>query len=250
MRRLPQEARPRRSRYGKARHHDPAIHSRRLHAWGHQQGADAARQATCRRTGRTGRRCSPARWARPTPMGGSWTAWAAASRPCPRSAFMAPSERDDADIDYTFAQVHRSRRPRVDYKGNCGNMSSAVGPFAVDEGLVRPERRQCHRPHLQHQHQARSSTAPLPLEEGRARYDGDLAIPGVGGTGVADPARLRATRRRHHRASLLPSGQPLKEIARCPRLRARMEVSLVDAANAAVFIRAKDVGLTGTRASG
>jgi hypothetical protein len=50
---------------------------------------------------------------------------------------LAPSERIDADIDYTFAQV-QIREPRVDYSSNCGNMSSAVGPFAVDEGIVRP----------------------------------------------------------------------------------------------------------------
>src|SRR5215467_13432794 len=49
---------------------------------------------------------------------------------------LAPSARDDADIDYTFAQV-QIREKRVDYESNCGNMSSAVGPFAVDEGLVR-----------------------------------------------------------------------------------------------------------------
>jgi 2-methylaconitate cis-trans-isomerase PrpF len=49
---------------------------------------------------------------------------------------LAPSLRDDADIDYTFAQV-QIRESRVDYKSNCGNMSSAVGPFAIDEGLVR-----------------------------------------------------------------------------------------------------------------
>src|SRR5437763_12614116 len=51
---------------------------------------------------------------------------------------LAPSARDDADIDYTFAQVQVKER-KVDYKGNCGNMSSAVGPFAVDEGMVRAD---------------------------------------------------------------------------------------------------------------
>ncbi len=49
---------------------------------------------------------------------------------------LAPSARADADIDYTFAQI-LIREPRVDYRANCGNMSSAVGPFAVDEGLLR-----------------------------------------------------------------------------------------------------------------
>ena len=50
---------------------------------------------------------------------------------------LAPSARDDADIDYTFAQV-QIREAAVDYRSMCGNMSSAVGPFAVDEGLLRP----------------------------------------------------------------------------------------------------------------
>src|SRR2546429_9346449 len=47
----------------------------------------------------------------------------------------APSH-PDADVDYTFAQVEVAKAI-VDYKGNCGNCSSSVGPFAIDEGLVK-----------------------------------------------------------------------------------------------------------------
>src|SRR5260221_14318710 len=47
---------------------------------------------------------------------------------------IGPSSRPDADVDYTFAQVS-VKEAKVDYSGNCGNMSSAMGPFAVDEGL-------------------------------------------------------------------------------------------------------------------
>jgi 2-methylaconitate cis-trans-isomerase PrpF len=52
-----------------------------------------------------------------------------------KGCVIAPSQREDADIDYTFAQVQVTEA-RVDYGANCGNMSSAVGPFAVEEGLV------------------------------------------------------------------------------------------------------------------
>src|SRR5690625_1622962 len=45
---------------------------------------------------------------------------------------VAPSEHPDADVDYTFAQV-MVKDAHVDYRGNCGNMSSAVGPFAVED---------------------------------------------------------------------------------------------------------------------
>src|SRR5208337_1705365 len=47
---------------------------------------------------------------------------------------VGPPSRPDADIDYTFAQVS-VKDASVDYSGNCGNMSSAMGPFAAEEGL-------------------------------------------------------------------------------------------------------------------
>ena len=50
-------------------------------------------------------------------------------------AIIKKSDRPDADVDYTFAQVSVDK-PLVSYKGNCGNISSGVGPFAVDAGLV------------------------------------------------------------------------------------------------------------------
>src|SRR5262245_58297247 len=49
---------------------------------------------------------------------------------------VGPTTRPDADIDYTFAQV-QVREAKVDYGANCGNMSSAMGPYAVDEGLIK-----------------------------------------------------------------------------------------------------------------
>src|SRR3954464_13700018 len=48
---------------------------------------------------------------------------------------VGPPSRSDADIDYTFAQIPIGGTD-IDYSGNCGNMSSAIGPFAVDEGMV------------------------------------------------------------------------------------------------------------------
>ena len=48
---------------------------------------------------------------------------------------VGPPTRSDADVDYTFAQVGVTT-DQVDFTGNCGNMSSAIGPFAYDEGLV------------------------------------------------------------------------------------------------------------------
>jgi 2-methylaconitate cis-trans-isomerase PrpF len=50
-------------------------------------------------------------------------------------AIVTPSSRPDADVDHTFTQVG-IYTPQVGYSGNCGNISSGVGPFAIDEGMV------------------------------------------------------------------------------------------------------------------
>ena len=50
-------------------------------------------------------------------------------------AIIAPSDKPGVDVEYTFRQVDIVI-PRVDGSANCGNISSAVGPFAIDEGLV------------------------------------------------------------------------------------------------------------------
>ena len=153
---------------------------------------------------------------------------------------LAPSEREDADIDYTFAQI-QIREPRVDYRSNCGNMSSAVGPFAVDEGLVRPNGDTAV-VRIFNTNTRKIIRSTFPLEDGRAATDGDLAIPGVAGTG--SPVRLDflapggATT-----GKLLPTGNALDRLD-VPGIGA-IEVSLVDAANACVFVRARDLGLKG-----
>src|SRR5512139_3093965 len=99
---------------------------------------------------------------------------------------VGPPTRPDADIDYTFAQV-QVKEAKVDYSGNCGNMSSAMGPFAVDEGLVKVAGSEA----LVRVHNTNTKKvihALFPMDDGLAAVDGDLAIPGVSGTGA--PVRL------------------------------------------------------------
>lgn len=154
---------------------------------------------------------------------------------------IAPSSRPDADIDYTFAQV-LIKEPRVDYRGNCGNMSSAVGPFAVDEGLVQVAGTQA-TVRIYNTNTQKIIHSTFPVEDGQARYDGDLVIPGVAGSGA--PVRLDfiqpggATT-----GKLLPTGQ-VRDRIEVPGV-GTLDVSMVDAANACVFVRAADIGLSGT----
>jgi 2-methylaconitate cis-trans-isomerase PrpF len=153
---------------------------------------------------------------------------------------LAPSAREDADIDYTFAQV-QIRDAMVDYRSNCGNMSSAVGPFAVDEGLLHPNGDQAV-VRIFNTNTRKIIRSTFPLADGRAAADGTMAIPGVAGSGA--PVRLDflspggATT-----GKLLPSGNVVDALM-VPELGI-IPVSMIDAANACVFVRASDLGLTG-----
>jgi 2-methylaconitate isomerase len=154
---------------------------------------------------------------------------------------LAPSDREDADIDYTFAQI-QIREAAVDYRGNCGNMSSAVGPFAVDEGLVRPNGDTAV-VRIFNTNTRKIIRSTFPLRDGRSATDGDLAIPGVAGTGA--PVRLdflspggAATGR------LLPTGN-VRDWLEVPGVGS-IEASLIDAAKPCVLVRAHDLGLLGS----
>lgn len=151
------------------------------------------------------------------------------------------SNRPDADVDYTFAQV-QIKHAKVDYTTMCGNMSSAIGPFAVDEGMVSATGTEA----LVRIHSTNTGKivhARFPLEDGVAAVDGDLAIPGVAGTGA--PVRLEfcspggATT-----GKLLPTGDAAT-VLQVPGV-GTIRCSMVDAANACVFVKASDLGLTGT----
>jgi 2-methylaconitate cis-trans-isomerase PrpF len=155
-------------------------------------------------------------------------------------AVIGPPSRPDADVDYTFGQVSLTA-PTIDYSGNCGNISSGVGPFAIDEGLVRAiEPVTVVRIH--NTNTGRMIVAEVPVEDGRAKTRGDCAIDGVPGTGArimldfADTAGAATGR-------LLPTGRSREILATGA---GDFEVSMVDCANAMVFVKAASVGLAGT----
>ena len=156
-------------------------------------------------------------------------------------AIVSPSERSDADVDYTFAQVSVTDA-KVDYKGNCGNISSAIGPFAVEQGWYSTAGSQAS-VRIYNTNTQKIIHSHFPISNSKPEYRGDLSIPGVSGTGAA--IRLEflspggATT-----GKLLPTGN-VRDLLKIPEL-GDIEVSLVDAANACVFVSAKSVGLQGT----
>jgi 2-methylaconitate cis-trans-isomerase PrpF len=154
---------------------------------------------------------------------------------------VGPSSHAGADVDYTFAQV-QIKKAEVDFGSMCGNMSSAIGPFALDEGLIRsfgPEALV----RIHNTNTGKIIHSRFPVDDGQAAVDGSLTLPGVSGTGAL--VRLEflepggATT-----GKLLPTGNVVDtlEVEGVGRIRA----SLVDSGIGCCLLLAEDLGLKGT----
>jgi 2-methylaconitate cis-trans-isomerase PrpF len=156
-------------------------------------------------------------------------------------AIISSSKDPGYDVNYNFGQVSIDK-PKIGYQGNCGNISSAVGPFAIDEGLVNIEE-PITTVRIYQMNTKKLIIAEVPVKDDLYNEDGDYAIDGVPGTGgkvtlhFVDPGGSVTGR-------LLPTGS-VKDVMEVPGI-GKITISIVDAANPVVFVRAKDVGLKGT----
>ena len=158
-----------------------------------------------------------------------------------KAMVVSRSGREGVDVDYHFAQIAVGER-MIDYRSNCGNLSSAVGVFAVETGMVRVPDGQAMVRMFNLNTQKRVDCV-LQVTGGRAKVTGDCAIAGVSGTGAPirldfmDPGGAGT-------GKLLPSGAPV-DLLEFPD-GSSIAASIVDASNLCVFVRAADLGLAGT----
>jgi 2-methylaconitate cis-trans-isomerase PrpF len=156
-------------------------------------------------------------------------------------AVISPSSTSDYDVVYNFGQVSIDR-PIVDFKGNCGNISSAVGPFAVDEGLVAAAE-PITRVRIHQKNTNKLIVAEVPVRNGRFDEEGEYEISGVPGTAsritlrFVDPGGSLTGR-------LFPTGNP-RDVLEVPGLGG-VELTIIDAANPVVLLQAALLGLKGT----
>ena len=155
-------------------------------------------------------------------------------------AIIKKSSNPDADVDYTFAQVSVDK-PLVSYKGNCGNISSGVGPFAIEKGLVDAQDGMT-TVRIFNTNTNKIIAADVQTPGGVVEYTGDFAIAGVPGT--ASPVKLKFVNPAGTLGKgLLPTGHVVDTLD-VPGF-GKVQVSIIDAANPLVFAKAKDLGLTG-----
>ena len=156
-------------------------------------------------------------------------------------AIIAPSNKPGVDVEYTFRQVDIVI-PRVDGSANCGNISSAVGPFAIDEGLV-PAVEPITVVRVLKTNTNKIIEEHVRVEDGHAMVHGNEVIQGVPGTGsridmyFEDPAGSKT-------GKLFPTGQK-KEVFDVPGY-GPAEVTVLDCSNPMVFIKASDLGIKGS----
>jgi 2-methylaconitate cis-trans-isomerase PrpF len=155
-------------------------------------------------------------------------------------AIISPSNDPDYDVEYNFGQVAIDK-PLIDYQGNCGNISSAIAPFAVDEGLVKAEE-PITKVRIYQVNTKKLIVAEIPVKNGRYNEEGDYTVDGIPGTGgkislrFFDPGGSIT-------GKLLPTGNTT-DIMDVPDI-GKITVSIVDAANPVVFVKAKELGLSG-----
>lgn len=151
------------------------------------------------------------------------------------------SDEPGIDVEYLVGQVIVGKS-QVDYKSNCGNMTAAVGPFAVEEGLVEVKE-PITTVHMLNRNTDKKIDVTVPCENGTFAEEGDCVIAGVDGTApelkvnFLNPSGAKT-------GKLLPTGHTM-DVLEIEGL-GKVEASILDVSNPMVIVKAEDVGLTGT----
>lgn len=159
---------------------------------------------------------------------------------------LAPSSREDADVDYLFGAAPVDK-PVIDWSGNCGNLSAAVGPVAICAGLVQVPDDGLATVRIWQANVGKLILAHVPMRDGEPEEVGSFQLDGVGFPGAEieleflDPGAGDA---RSGASALFPTGNPL-DVLEVPTL-GRIEATLIDAGNPTIFIAASSLGLAGT----
>lgn len=149
---------------------------------------------------------------------------------------VGPSTHKDADVDYTFVSLG-IKNTDVDYSSNCGNMSSAVGPFAFDAKLFPADETDSASVRIHNTNTGKIIHSSFPVIDGEAASSGDFAIDGVAGTAARvqldfiNPAGSVT-------GKLLPTGDATDTFD-------GIKATCIDVGNPCVFVRASDLGVEG-----
>jgi probable AcnD-accessory protein PrpF len=184
----------------------------------------------------------------PDPYGKQTDGMGGATSSTSKVVILAKSTRADHDVDYLFGQVSIDA-PFVDWSGNCGNLSAAVGPFAIAHGLVDADRI----PHdgiatvrIWQANIAKTIIAHVPITGGAVQETGDFELDGVSFPAAEVQLEFMDPAADEDGAggAMFPTGSVVDELA-VPGV-GTLRATLINAGIPTIFVNAADIGYTGT----
>jgi probable AcnD-accessory protein PrpF len=183
----------------------------------------------------------------PDPYGKHIDGMGGASSSTSKTVILSKSSRPDHDVDYLFGQVSIDKA-FVDWSGNCGNLSAAVGPFAISNGLVdatRVPKDGVATVRIWQANIARTIVAHVPITDGAVQETGDFELDGV--TFPAAEVQLEfidpAADEDGAGGAMLPTGNLVDDLE-VPGL-GTLEATMINAGIPTIFVNADAIGYTG-----
>jgi probable AcnD-accessory protein PrpF len=184
----------------------------------------------------------------PDPYGKQIDGMGGATSSTSKTVILSPSTRPDHDVDYLFGQVSIDKA-FVDWSGNCGNLSAAVGAFAISGGMVAP----AHVPHdgmavvrIWQANIGKTIIAHIPMTNGEVQETGDFELDGV--TFPAAEVRLEfmdpAAEEEGAGGSMFPTGNLVDDLE-VPGV-GNLKATMINAGIPTIFVNADAIGYTGT----
>ena len=188
----------------------------------------------------------------PDPYGKQIDGMGGATSSTSKVVILSKSRRPGCDVDYLFGQVAIDR-PLIDWSGNCGNLSAAVGPFAISSGLVEPPADGLARVDIWQGNIGKRIVNHVPMKDGEVLELGDFQLDGV--TFPAAEVQLEFLDPANEPegggeggGAIFPTGNRL-DMLEVPGI-GRLEATLINAGNPTVFVDAAALGLAGTELQG
>ena len=184
----------------------------------------------------------------PDPYGKQIDGMGGATSSTSKTVILSRSSRPDHDVDYLFGQVSIDKA-FVDWSGNCGNLSAAVGPFAIANGLVDPQRvpkNGIATIRIWQENIGKTIIAHVPMTDGAVQETGDFELDGV--TFPAAEVQLEfmdpAADEDGAGGSMFPTGNLVDDLE-VPGI-GTLKATMINAGIPTVFVNASDIHYTGT----
>jgi len=180
----------------------------------------------------------------PDPYGKQTDGMGGATSSTSKTVILAKSEVANHDVDYLFGQVAIDRA-FVDWSGNCGNLTAAVGSFAINSGLVDPSRipeNGICTVRIWQKNIAKTIIAHVPITSGEVQETGDFELDGVTFPAAEVPVEFIAPV--DPSEAMFPTGNIVDELS-VPSV-GTFKVTMITAGIPTIFLNAEELGYTGT----